>query len=462
MTEPYPSLTRLLPDGRVIVVCGREDDARAWRDLFGSARCLAVPLDAAPPAARGRTLRGASEHLAWQHHTIAGLDGSGWLARPVDAFDPDGTAALLLPDPLDPPLAGSRPRIGRRHPTWRLFEDKTVVDALWDSIGVARAQSIITDGLPDLGPPGALVDHGAGVVCSCQPLGAGPAAGGDGIWWWRNGRPPTMIPATEPGTWRIRLMPLLEGIPVRLHGLTLARRVIPFPPMELVTLPRTDHGTFLCAGAVPTLGYAASLTTRTGRIGAGLRERLGYCGGFSIDGILTADGFLPTDFNARLTSAMEAAPPDLRVRLHAVNLLARDGVDPESATVEQIAAEIFAAGETYTLYGAATRVRDRAPRDVTVRWNGHRLAPAADAPADGRLILTPSPRGWQLTATLTADRLPASDRLGPLAPEVFRLSDEVLGTDFGNLAPSFGAHAAAPWPGPRADPDVVETIDDRL
>jgi hypothetical protein len=439
MTEPCSSLTGLLPDGRVIVVCGRADDAQAWQDLLGPARCLAIALDTAPPQEQTQVLRGASNHLAWQHQAIAGLDGSGWLARPADAFDPDQTATLLFPDPLDPPEAGRR-RFGRRHPTWRLFEDKTVVDTLWDNLGIPRAPSIIIDGMADLGPPGTLVDRGAGVVCSCQPIGDIPSAGGDGIWWWRHPPPPATIPVAERGAWRTRLMPLLEGVPTRLHGLVLERRVTPFLPMEIVTLPRPGHGTFLCAGAVPTHNDTTTLIAHTEHIGAGLRERLGYRGGFSVDGVLTTNGFLPTDFNARLTSAMEAAPPHQRVKLHTVNMLTRHGIEHDPVAAERLAADIFAVSEIYTLYGAARRVADGPVRETPVRWDGYRLMSTTSVPADGRLTVTPSPRGWLLTATLIASRLPTRGHLGPLAPEVFRLSDQVLGTDFGNLAPPFGAH----------------------
>jgi hypothetical protein len=440
MTRPDVPIDQLLPAGKVVVVCGRADDAAAWQDLLGPTRCLALALDDAPPETRRRMLRGASDHLAWQHHTIGGLDGSGWLAGPANAFDPDNTATLVLPDPLDPPHAGVRRRIGVRQPAWRLFEDKTVVDTLWDAAGVPRAQSIISDDTADLAMLGAIVDQGTGVVCSCQPVGAGPTAGGDGIWWWRDGQPPTTTPTARPGTWRVRLMPLLEGVPVRLHGLALADRAIPFPPMELVTLPRVEQGTFLCAGAVPMLGDAANLVTETERLGAGLRERLSYRGGFSVDGILTANGFLPTDFNARLTSAMEAVPSERRVLLHAVNLLAREGIEPDSSTVEQLIEETFTASATCTLFGAATHANERSPREVSVCWHGDRLVPDPRG-AGGTLAVTPSPRGWLLTATLATNCLPGGDRVGPWAPEIFRLSDEVLGTNFGKLAPPFDAPA---------------------
>jgi hypothetical protein len=312
-----------------------------------------------------------------------------------------------------------------------------VVDTLWDAAGVPRARSIVSDGTADLAMLGAIIDQGTGVVCSCQLIGAGPSAGGDGIWWWRNGPPPTTVPTAEPGTWRVRLMPLLEGVPVRLHGLALATRIIPFPPMELVTLPRPEQGTFLCAGAVPIRDDATNLITQTERVGARLRDRLGYRGGFSVDGILTATGFLPTDLNARLTSAMEASPPEHRVLLHAVNLLALDGIEPETSTVDHLVEATFAIGATCTIFGAATHADETCPRQAAVRWSGDTLTLAPSSAADGSLTITPSPRGWLLTATLITDRLPGGGRLGPWAPEVFRLSDEVLGTNFGNLAPPF-------------------------
>ncbi|MFY1703007.1 hypothetical protein ACN28G_14880 [Micromonospora sp. WMMA1923] len=305
----------------------------------------------------------------------------------------------------------------------------------------SRANGTPIDGTVDLAMLGAIVDQGTGVVCSCQPRGAAPSAGGDGIWWWRDGPPPTTIPATEPGTWRVRLMPLLEGIPVRLHGMALATRIIPFPPMELVTLPRPEQGTFLCAGAVPMLGDTAALVTETERIGVGLRDRLGYRGGFSVDGILTRTGFQPTDLNARLTSAMEAAPSDRRVLLHAVNLLAREGNEPDTGAVAQLAEDMFSIGRTCTIFGAASSADERASRKAWVRWDGDQLVPAASNDGDGNLVILPSPRGWLLTTTLATARLPRGGRVGPWAPEAFRLSDETLGTNFGHLAPPFGTRS---------------------
>jgi hypothetical protein len=440
MTAADMSITGLLhaaiADGKAVVVCGRIDDAAAWRQLLitiAPERSLVIALDEAARIQMASPVAGATAQLGWQHDAVAGLDGSGWLAEQADAFDPHGDAVLLLPDPLDPHHAGSRLRLGRRPAVGRLLEDKTVVDAFWDSIGIQRAPSIVADLPIDLRALGEAVDAGNGVVCSYQPRGAGPTAGGDGIWWWRSGAaPPPGAPAGGQAGIRVRVMPLLEGLPVRLHGLVLADRVICFPPMEIVALLRPEQGTFLCAGAVPTIGSEPDLLATTDRIGTGLRTRYGYRGAFSADGILTADGFRPTDLNARLTSAMEYAHPKTRVRLHAANLLVRDGLEPDANELEAVVGQAFERRDTYSIYGAITELAEGAPRHLRWQWHGRRAA-ASNRAADGYLTVTPTHRGWQLTAQLAIDRLPTRGPIGPFAAEVFRIADRALGTNVGHL-----------------------------
>ena len=223
--------------------------------------------------------------------SLATIDETGWLAEQVASFDPSGVAPLLLPDPLDPVRAGRRRRLGMRPRSVSAFEDKTVVDSLWDAIGIARASSVVIDGVHDLVDIGKRVDQGHGVVCSVQPIGASPSAGGDGIWWWRDDVPPRL----NVHDCRVRVMPLLSGAPVRLHGLVTREQIVCFPPMEIVTLPRLDRGTFLCTGSVTSSVLDPTLDELTGTIGTGLRERLDYRGAFSVDGILTTSGFVPTD-----------------------------------------------------------------------------------------------------------------------------------------------------------------------
>jgi hypothetical protein len=428
-------LTSLLPAGGFIVLCARPDDATAWRDVLGADRCLALPLDSAP-VLPVRTLRGASDHLAWQHQLIAGLDQPGWLTSQADAFDTQRAATLLLPDPLDPPQTGARRGFGRRSPVWRVLENKTIVDTLWDTMSIPRARSIVADSPANLAQLGGLVDQGAGVVCAVQPGDGSGSAGGDGIYWWSSQPPPTVQSAVRDA--RVRLMPLLPGLPTRLHGLVTTSDVIPFPPLEVVALPRLDRGTFLCAGTAPMLGEHGELLAITEHAGQVLRDRIAYRGAFSIDGILTTAGFRPTDLNARLTSAMEAVPSPLRIRLHLANMLAREDAELDPHALRTLARTVFGRPANYTLYGAATTANDR-PRAALVRWQGEHLRVADGGQAHGQLTISPSLRGWLLTAKLRVEHLLPNRSLNSLAPQVFELSDAVLGTDFGALTASEGA-----------------------
>lgn len=429
------NLTNLLPKGRFIVLCGRPDDATAWQDVLGPDRCLALALDSAP-APPIHTLRGASDHLAWHHQLIAGLDHPGWLTSQADAFDRQRAARLLLPDPLDPPQTGTRRGFGRRSPVWRVLENKTIVDTLWDAMSIPRARSIVADSPANLAHLGGLVDQGAGVICAVQPADGSGSAGGDGIYWWRTQPPPTAQSAVR-DAW-VRLMPLLAGLPTRLHGLVTANNVISFPPLEVVALPRLDRGTFLCAGTAPMLCQHGELLAITEHAGQVLRGRIAYRGAFSIDGILTTAGFRPTDLNARITSAMEAVPPALRVRLHLANMLAREDAELDPLALRTLARIVFRRPASYTLYGAATAANER-PRTALVRWQGEHLRVADGSQAHGDLTISPSLRGWLLTATLRVEHLPPNRSLNSLAARVFELSDAVLGTDFGALAAPEGA-----------------------
>lgn len=427
-------LDELLAGAQLIVVCGRSDDAVAWTGAFGSRRCLALSLDEVASKANAAMPRNESGRLAFHHEALAGLDGTGWLADVADTFDAHQRAVLIAPDPLDPPRAGSRRRLGQRPRIWQLCEDKAVIDVIWDHLGVPRPRSVITDGAQDLATLASLVDAGYGVVCAVQRMGAPPTSGAEGIWWWQH-----TAPAVGAGPQhRVKLMPLVPGMPVRLHGMVFADAIAAFPPMEIVTLRRRGTGTFLCCGAVGVLPESAGLRALTGRIGEGLSLLLGYRGAFSVDGILSPTGFLPTDLNTRLTSAMEAAPAHVRIQMQAANVLAREGADLTGGKwIDNLAAQAFDE-RTLTVYGASPAA-EAGSVELAVRWEGADLRQTDHpAEADGWLSLAPSLRGWTLTARLLRRRLPTSRYASDHAPAIFRFADRALGTTFGALDTPFG------------------------
>ncbi|GAB2814256.1 hypothetical protein GCM10022221_10110 [Actinocorallia aurea] len=425
-------------EGRpVIVLSARDVDASHWEELLTDAGSERLVISLEKETQAHRRVSGPTSHIALHHETIARLTLG---PSPLDDFDPSGRAVLIVPDPLNPPLTGSRPRLGPRLPAWALVEDKMLVDPLWDLAGITRAVSVTSDLGPDLASLAAAVDEGGGIVASCQRRGHGPRSGAEGIWWWRGPTPPQGIPATDADL-RVRLMPLLEGLPCRIHGMVTASEVSVFPPLELLSLPRPSTGTFLWAGAVP-LSSALRPPWLEGiarRIGLFLRDRFGYRGPFASDGVLTADGYRPTELTTRLTSAFESAPARLRVLLHAATVLARREVPLPDLTGLAIEA---LASETVDVFGSSTDA-GCAPFDQDITWDGIRCVPA-DADPQGSVVLRPWIRGWQLRASLKVRHLPEGVPIGLLAPSVFRMADERFGTAFGTVTPPFGLSLPKP------------------
>lgn len=432
---PTVQLSQHLDGRKVIVVCGRADDAAAWTAALGEQRCLAIALDERAMTLRTLKQRNESGRLTLHHELLATLDSQGWLAARTDAFDPDRLAILITPDPLDPPQSGSRARLGRRPGMWQLCESKAVVDVIWDRLGITRPRCVVADGPVDLATLGELVDTGNGVVCAVQPAGGKTSSGAEGIWWWRGTDPPIHAEHHH----RVKLMPLMPGVPIRLHGMVFANAVISFAPLEAVTLPRPQSSTFLCCGATGRIPDSARLRRLTENLGTGLATELDYRGAFSVDGILTIDGFQPTDFNTRLTSAIEASPADIRVELQAANVLAREGIAlPDVGGLNQIGEDALPDNKV-TIYGAATRISPASPAEVAVRWSaGHVLEPASVGDADAHIRVSESLRGWTITAQLDRSRLPDGEFAGPYAPAIFEFADQFLGTNFGPLSAPFG------------------------
>src|SRR5437763_81823 len=76
------------------------------------------------------------------------------------------------------------------------------------------------------------------------------------------------------------------------------------------------------------------------RVGATLRERVGYRGGFTADGVMTEEGFRPTELNARHGAGLwllGAAAPDLHLDLVAQALQAGERLDLDLVWLEAAA-----------------------------------------------------------------------------------------------------------------------------
>ena len=257
-----------------------------------------VVVDVEPPRTSSVTeeLR-ALDHLA-RHlpdHAVAA----------IEAFDP-GKRAVWVGGPFvttDEPILG-RPVVSGRPTAFVALEDKMLADDLWDAAGVPRAPYRT---LP--------VDRGTLAAATRElsgPLGAvwsgdtkeGFNGGGDYVRWVRDEADQTRALAYFlPRCDRVRVMPFLDGVPCSIHGLVLPDGTAAFRPVEISILRDEAARTFTYGGlstfwdAPPRDRQAMRDSVR--RVGEHLRAAYDYRGAFGIDGVLTADGFRPTELNSR-------------------------------------------------------------------------------------------------------------------------------------------------------------------
>ncbi|WP_433724575.1 hypothetical protein ACQP2Y_03640 [Actinoplanes sp. CA-051413] len=423
-------LRKCVAGKKAVVFCSQQVDVPEWRQLLsasGAADSLVLPFDGAPLAGMITSMpsRSAAQLLAARHALLATLAKASPLTRLVSTFDPAEQAVLIVTDPLDPQVLGRRAQLGAKHPSWALAEHKSVVDTLWDAMGVERAESVVLD------QPGTLIDHAAMAaltVSSWQRRGTTPTAGGDGV--------STCFRPGQKGHFRVRIMPRLAGMPCRLHGLISSDSTVAFTPLELLVVHQVSSGSYLPLGACPVdEPERAELIAMTRHLGSGLRQQLAYRGGFSVDGILTSGGFRPTDFNGRVTSALEHVPPPQRVAVHVSAVLARAGLAdlPAQALGEHVDRAFHGVDEL--LLRAPLSGRATETGQVAVRWSGTTLVTAPDRRSQGELRVGAGSRGTILTARLRRTVLPATLSYQSVAIAVFGAADRLLGTGFGQLEP---------------------------
>jgi hypothetical protein len=368
----------------------------------------------------------------------------GEVVDALDRWDPERQALVLSPMFNELPEIAGRRVYGPRRPEWRRLEDKAVVDDLWDDFGVTRAPSEVVAAEPvALRAAARRLDRGAGTAWAGDAR-QGFNGGAFCLRWVRSDED-----AAEAARFlgercdRARVMPFLEGIPCSIHGMVFPHGVATFRPVELVTLRQPGGSGLRYAGAAtfwdPPDADREVMRDLARRVGDGLRERVGYRGAFTVDGVLTADGFLPTELNPRLgagLATMTRGLPALPVALLDRALIEGEAVAVAAGDLERQvleAADRARAGGAWTVTDAAAD----ATRELPVTFEDGTCRPAAEGrSADGVLSFGPSGVGGFVRLALDPERVPAGPPVAPLAVAAFALADERFGTGIGPLAPA--------------------------
>ncbi|MFT7835487.1 hypothetical protein Q5530_04970 [Saccharothrix sp. BKS2] len=359
-------------------------------------------------------------------------------------FDPHGEALVISTPYAQVPEFAGRPVLNARRPEWVELENKTTIDALWDELSAPRAPAVVLgmdfDALWDAS---LRLDRGAGAVWS----GDGPAINGGANFVRRvrdRAEAREAFDVLAPKCEFIRVMPFLEGIPVSVHGIVFPDGTAVLRPIEMVVPRRAGQARFLYAGCAshydPPTRIREQMRNLARRVGERLRETVDYRGTFTLDGIATADGFLPTEINTRYGGAMvcfEDALPQLPLALVQVALVAGHDLGVSSIEFEEL---LVSAADSYRHGSVGANVRTVHPIEMVERpvvfteWSC-RWAHPEEAP-HAVLRLRPSPLGARLELELVADQLPHGRPVVALTVAAFALADQDWGTSLGPLEPA--------------------------
>lgn len=375
----------------------------------------------------------------------------------IEAFDP-GREALVVTTMFSgrQQLCG-RPVLGARAPAWRALEDKTRVDALWDAAGVPRAASrIVPARRGELMSAAAELDEGLGTVWVADNR-EGWHGGAAGLRWVRPDDDGAAA-ATDLARMadRVRVMPFLDGMPCSIHGWVLGDEVLATRPCEAVLWREVGASRLWYGGAAattwrPDAASVAEMRELVRRVGHHLRETVGYRGVFTVDGVLTAEGFRPSELNPRFGAAIAALGRGAELPLYLVHCLsiARPDLNYRVAELEDVLLNGEASAAAHLLLDGV----EATPRTLrVVRAIDERLAvedvPIEDGPVEpategaghetavevAHVELGPSPTGAFLRIALSDH--PDGAPVAPAAAELLPVVAHHLGIQLPALAPA--------------------------
>jgi hypothetical protein len=348
----------------------------------------------------------------------------------IDAFDPDGEAILIAPPFFDVRALGQRAAFGARRREWVALEDKTQADELFDAAGVARPPSeVVPANAVDIDTAACRLDRGDGTVWSADARD-GFNGGGIFVRWVRDESDRAeALDALLPRCNHVRIAPFVEGIPCSMHGFVTRDGVAAFRPVELLTLRSAEQPRLRYVGCAtyfdPPAHDVIEMRAAVKRVGEELRVRVDFRGSFTIDGILSADGWVATECNPRFGAALgytaKAAPELCFFLLH--HAVVEGVVDVPSAALEAV---VIAAADVCRWGGAWTTTDCRFDESRSV---------AVDSPA-GSLTAGPGSMGGFVRFEADPLTTPVGPSFAPLAARAFQRADTEFGVRLGPLEPA--------------------------
>jgi hypothetical protein len=212
-----------------------------------------------------------------------------------------------------------------------------------------------------------------------------------------------------------------------------------FRPVELVVLRSISPRRFIYAGIStcwdPSRHDRDEMREVARRVGQHLQREHGYRGGFSVDGVLTADGFLPTELNPRFAGGLSTigkSVPELPLEL--VQMATIRGIDlgVGARALEELlvpAADAHRYGSAYNVISAPGPAETESV-EVTGGPDGLRPAGLGDY-VIGTVERGPANLGSLIR--FTPAQMSPGMRMAPFAVAMFALADRLWSTAIGEV-----------------------------
>ena len=172
------------------------------------------------------------------------------------------------------------------------------------------------------------------------------------------------------------------------------------------------------------------------RAGVVLRETVGYRGPFGIDGILSEDGYVPTEMNARSGAGLgplAAGLPDLPMALLCLAIIQGEKLDYRPDHLEKMVVESADAHRTCAGWAVTRTTFDSSGVLEIVRDGDEYRETGSGEEPHGTFQFGPSVMGGFVRFVLHATRIQRGSSTAPEVVRALRFADRELGTDFGEL-----------------------------
>ena len=455
--ESYRDLVRPLVEGRRVVLVG--GGFAAWaREVsllrsLGSDRCLCVvggdgTGECPDPSDTDRFDVGIAapdiiaEFREWEK---VAADPPAELLDTLDTFDPEHRALVLVPNFTAIIDVGDRPVYGARRPEWVALEDKAAVDEFFDAAGVPYPPSEVVPAAVDpLVDATARLDRGSGTVWAGDARD-GFNGGAVFVRWIRDeSHIAEAVGFLGQRCDRVRVAPFVEGVPCSIHGFVTARGVAVFRPVEMLTLRHTGESRLHYAGTAtfwdPAPAGRSEMERAAEAAGSRLKDEVGFRGLFTVDGIMSEQGFVATELNPRFGAGIRYAfecLPNLPLELVHRAAVAGDaeGLDPDD--LERL---VLDACEPKRLGVGSAEVRNSWDATAVTRlvYEGGRFREALDDErATARLLNGPG-RGNEgyVLVELHPERTAVGPSVAPRVTAALAFADEHLDAGIGPLEPA--------------------------